>query len=46
MVKMEAAWSSESWYPTTTLHGVTTQKTSTRNFTAVKGKGKVVPVLK
>jgi len=24
------------WYPTTTLHGVTTHKTSTWNFTAVK----------
>jgi hypothetical protein len=26
----------ESWYPTTTLHGVTTQKTSTSNIVAVK----------
>jgi hypothetical protein len=24
-------WTSENWYPTTTLHGVTTQKTSTCN---------------
>jgi len=24
------------WYPTTTLHGVTTQKTSTWNMTAMK----------
>jgi hypothetical protein len=28
-MKMEAAWSFETLYPTTTLHGVTTQKTST-----------------
>jgi hypothetical protein len=26
------------WYPTTTLHGVTTQKTTTWNFIVVKGK--------
>jgi hypothetical protein len=26
----------KGWYPTTTLHGVTTQKTSTWNITAVK----------
>jgi len=34
-VKMEAAWTSDRWYPTTTLHGVTTQTTSTCNI-AVK----------
>jgi hypothetical protein len=27
--KMEAAWASENWYHTTTLHGITNQKTST-----------------
>jgi hypothetical protein len=29
-------WPPKRWYPTTTLHGVTTQKTSTWNTTAVK----------
>jgi hypothetical protein len=25
---MEAAWSSKHWYPTTTLHSITTQETT------------------
>jgi len=35
-VKMDAAWSSERWYPTAILHGVTIQKTLTCISTAVK----------
>jgi len=35
-MKMEATRSSESWYPTTTLHGVTTQKTTTWISTTAK----------
>jgi len=27
-LKMEAAWSSKHWYPTTTLHSITTQETT------------------
>jgi len=29
------------WYPTTSLHGVTSQKTATRIFTAVKTSSRV-----
>jgi len=29
-------WTSETWYPTTTLHSITTQNTSTWIFTALK----------
>jgi len=28
-LEVEAAWTSKCWYPITTLHGVTTQKTLT-----------------
>jgi transposase len=30
--KMEAAWTSETWLSTTSIHGVTTQKTSIWNL--------------
>jgi len=35
-LKMEAAGLPKRWYRNTTLHGVTTQKTSTWNITAAK----------
>jgi len=36
IMKMEAAWPLKRQFPTTALHGVTTQKTSTWNITTVK----------
>jgi len=33
---LHTAWPLEHWYPNTTLHGVTSQKTSTRIFATVK----------
>jgi hypothetical protein len=35
-LKMEVSWSSRLWYPTTSLHGVITQKTLAEFFIAVK----------
>jgi len=29
LLKMEAAWPSETWYPSISVHGLTTQKTTT-----------------
>jgi hypothetical protein len=35
-IKVQQHGPPKRWYPTTTLHGVTTQKTANSNFTAVK----------
>jgi len=40
-LKVEAAWTPKRWYPTTTLHGVTTQKTSTLHFLDILSEKKM-----